>query len=146
MHATQHPTTVAEPTPAETLYQAAEYLDRHGWIQKRHYERFDAATPPACALGALAIVSYGYPYDDPFCDTFTDDAQVNSWHRFVTAEFALVTFLGLKYLNDPALPGSVQDWNDEASRTAAEVIASLRTAAALYPYDFAPDADGEVRS
>jgi hypothetical protein len=135
MHATQQPATGPDPTPADTFLRAADHLERHGWTQGAYYADYSNDTPPACVVGALAIAAYGYPHPDPHCDGFEpDDAVADSWHRFVTAEHHLHHYLGLRPIDpDSTDPETLYDWNDEDTRTGAEVIATLRAAAADYP-------------
>jgi len=136
MHATQPTPTVVDPTPADTLRHAADYLEVHGWCQKSYYGTWVAPNPPACTVGALAIVAYGYAHPEPFCDVFHDDeGQITCWSEFVNAEFALACYLGLHRTDeghDPDDIESVHDWNDAQGRSAVEVIATLRAAAQDY--------------
>jgi hypothetical protein len=131
MHATQPPRAGVDPTPADTLLRAADYLQRHGWTRGAYYATTNTDTPPACVTGALAIAAYGYPHPDPYSDAVHPDHPVaDSWHAFVTAEYRLSHHLGLKPADRDSLePETLYGWNDDPARTAAEVIATLRAAA-----------------
>lgn len=142
MHATHHPPNQPdrggfdEPTAGTTLRSAADYLTRHGWIQHGYFNAWDTPTPAACSLGALSIVSYGYPNPEPFDDTHTSDDQLDAWHRFCTAEYALCSFLGLDTISGTDRPEGVHDWNDNPDRSADEVIATLRAAATHHDHRY----------
>ena len=131
MHATQPDPAGVDPTPADTLMRAAEYLQRHGWTRGVFYATTNTDTPPACVTGALAIAAYGYPHPDPYSDTFHPDSPVaDCWHAFVTAEYRLSAHLGLKPAERDSLePETLYHWNDDPARTADEVIATLCAAA-----------------
>ena len=139
MHATQPPPTPGtgiadEPersATADVLRRAADHLTKHGWVQ-HHYYGTNHPHPAACAVGALAIAAYGYPHADPFSAAFDGPAsELDAWHLFVDAEFALAAYLGLHTIADgPALfDESIHGWNDHPSRTSTEVIAALNAAA-----------------
>jgi hypothetical protein len=130
MDATQQPPAGVDPTPADILLRAAEYLERHGWTRGVYYATI-TDTPPACVTGALAIAAYGFPHPDPYSDTFNPDSAVaDCWHAFVTAEHRLSAHLGLKPAERDSLePETLYGWNDDPARTPAEVIATLRGAA-----------------
>ena len=135
MHATQPDPPGVDPTPADTLIRAANYLARHGWTRGVYYADPTSGTPAACVTGALAIAAYGYPHPDPYSDIFTiDSADCEGWHRFVTAEHYLYRYLDLRPVDRDSLePETLYHWNDDPARTAAEVIATLRAAADEYP-------------
>lgn len=125
-----HPTHPIEPeatwTPADTLRNAAVYLTRYGWLQGAYYQP-GALTPPADVLGAIAMVVYGTPVDDP-----TDIALI-CWRDFADAAVTLADHLGITADFDTDagfdIEATIYDWNDDPGRTADEVIAALNAAA-----------------
>jgi hypothetical protein len=135
MHATQPQPSSApaalDPDPADTLRRAGEHLAQHGWIQHAYFDDHDSPQPAACALGALAIAAYGYANPDPYLDTFRPDDEelADAWHRFVTAEAALIDYLGLDCVDPTNEVCTVHSWNDSDGRTAADVITTLHAAA-----------------
>jgi hypothetical protein len=132
VHPTHNPVSPApaEPTPADTLRQAALYLTRHGWAQQDYLAfqpNAEQPFPPACAHGAIAAAAYGHP-------TIAPHSVDGELYRV----FALAVDVFDGYLAD--LYGDVQhyegragtSWNDEPDRTAEEVIAALNAAADQY--------------
>lgn len=90
---------------AADLRAAADVLERDGWVQ-RTWEWEGAR----CAASALGAVVYGAEDDG-------GDDEMNL--RYSAAITALKARVGI----------AVTVWNDEAGRTAAEVIDALRAAA-----------------
>ena len=135
MHATQPPPpakpSTVEPSPADLLRQAARYLAEHGWIQGSYYADPDAPSPAACAVGALAIAAYGYPNPNPYLHTLEPHgrAAAEAWQRFITAETALATYLGIDGLDPVDEVCTIHTWNDVDGRTATDVIDTLNAAA-----------------
>ena len=121
MNRTQHdePVTAVAPSPADLLRGAALYLRRHGWIQDDYYRPASAhtATPPACAVGAIAMAAYGHPVDAPSLHT---EPEVKDFHRAVDALDG--------YLQDTHA-ADLYTWNDTPGRTADQVITALQAAA-----------------
>jgi hypothetical protein len=117
---TQHPdaTTVGGTSPARTLRDAALYLSRHGWCQYAYYTMpAPTPTPPACAVGAIAVVCYGEPVDPV---VFDDEPE---WVDFDTAVTAADHHLTVTVGTD------LYSFNDSPHRTAGQVIAALYAAA-----------------
>ena len=112
--------TAVAPTPADLLRGAALYLRRHGWIQDDYYRpasSHTATTPPACAVGAIAMAAYGHAVDAPSLHT---EPEVKDFHRAVDALDG--------YLQDTHA-ADLYTWNDTDGRTAEQVITALHEAA-----------------
>jgi hypothetical protein len=119
------PAAEVEVTPADALRDAALYLQRHGWTQGELYREGNALTPPACAAGAIRCALLGAPL------------TAMTSHQRYDVDRALAVLAG--HVHDttddnpdiPADPpsGIVGDWNDAATRTAQQVIDTLRAAA-----------------
>jgi hypothetical protein len=120
----------ADPTPADLLRGAADYLETHGWHQGAVYNRRGhPITPPACAMGALYLVAYGdlftaenVGYEVEMTPAVRDALRLLSAHvvdttgRYPDHDFAEYrTVIG--------------DWNDDDRRTITDVTTALRTAA-----------------
>jgi hypothetical protein len=105
---------------ARVLRSAALYLERHGWITGAYYDSTTGSfTPPACMVGAIAMVCYGGPVDAPaqhFDDPgFLDFEQaVLHLDRYLLAEDSSESY----------------EFNDARGRTVEQVIDVLRKAAA----------------
>jgi hypothetical protein len=129
---TQPTVTGVEPTPAQTLRDAALYLERHGWIQGELYGDHIAVIPPACAVGAIRCALFGSPI-------------VTATYEQTTQADPIVGVLA-HHLHDTGndtppdtdewgptpwdSPNAIiTDWNDASGRTADEVIATLRAVA-----------------
>ena len=114
------PCVEAPGTAARVLQSAAVYLERHGWIQGAYYDSTTGSfAPPACLVGAIAMVCYGGPVDAPaqhFDDPgFLDfEAAVLHLDRYLLAEDGSESY----------------DFNDARGRTADQVTEVLRNAAA----------------
>jgi hypothetical protein len=129
MHPTHNPPEV-EQTPADVLRHAALYLSRHGWIQRTYYGT-PGPTPPACALGAIAMAAYGNPVAEPF------NVDQPGWSDYYNAAESFNDYLHLAGLmpDDPDSTGEngddfdVYDWNDLAATTGEQVITALQSAA-----------------
>ena len=68
------PATEMVTTPATTLRDAALYLERHGWTQGEFYfhdANHSTPTPPACAVGAIRVVTCGAAVSD--VELYRDD-------------------------------------------------------------------------
>jgi len=98
---------------SETLYKAADHIERRGWHQgyfwpgeKEAFEPPYVEGDPCCALGAIAVVENRDPV-----------------HETTAAMDYLAEHLGYK------MAAFVADWNDMGSRTKDEVLAALRGAA-----------------
>jgi hypothetical protein len=136
MHVTQNqpdsPATAEMTTPADTLRGTAHYIAVHGWTQGDYYSGDTTiAFPPACAIGAIAMVVYGRRHADPF--------DMTLGNRFEVIEAVDVFGDYLTRLDpvtdwdtDDMLVVEVPEWNDRDDRTAAEVIAALNAAADAY--------------
>jgi hypothetical protein len=123
--------TDVDPTPADILRGAAQYLQLHGWHQGSNYATGPhTLTPPACALGAIGMATFGHRIPD-------DQDHRADWRHFQRASDALDDYLTLNGAKTtiPELPeqygdcASVGDWNDAPGRTVGEVITALEAAA-----------------
>ncbi|GIH03390.1 hypothetical protein Rhe02_14570 [Rhizocola hellebori] len=116
-------------TVAATLLSAADYLERHGWIQASYYDNTAAVyTPPACLVGAIGIVCYGGPVDAP-AQMFDDPGFPDFEAAMVFLDFCVV------HATEGELT-SAYDYNDAKGRTADEVICLLRMVAFVWDYAF----------
>ncbi|GID91679.1 hypothetical protein ACFQFC_01365 [Amorphoplanes digitatis] len=121
----------APGTVARVLRSAAQYLERHGWIQGAYYDATSGSfTPPACLVGAIGMVCYGGPVDAPaqhFDDPGFLDFEEAVLHldRYLLAEDGSESY----EFND-ARGRRVEDvcrvLRDAASRSADELIDALR--------------------
>jgi hypothetical protein len=112
-------TTTISPSPADILRNAATYLTRHGWTQGAFYANLHQLSPPACALGAIAIIANGEVRHDPIVEDDTDPC----WR----AVKALCEYLyGYETL---AFGYYVDTWNDHENRTVDQVTRVLNNAA-----------------
>jgi hypothetical protein len=126
---TFNPDKIPADTTATTLRCAARYLSRHGWTQHTFYEFTDRAsdvlTPRVCAGGAIAIVSFGWPVDNPECNP--------EELREIEARRAAEQYLSaVDYLDDYLIEHNGMcsfTFNDVQGRTAIQVIAVLLRAA-----------------
>jgi hypothetical protein len=128
------PTTAGADTPAQVLRDAALYLERHGWTQGDYYALIDSPTRPACALGAICVAVRGTCLGALRASADTPEQR--------TAIRATADFLAHWLADhddkspncelgddDAILDLVVSDWNDDADRTKADVITTLRRAA-----------------
>lgn len=106
---------------SEALNEAADLLERDGWIQGRAHKNGGH-----CVIGAIGIVT-GYHLRQPHKDTFNSHAySLEEEHRadmdLVCREFAarIGKFGGV----------NIPLWNDDPLRTAEEVVKTVRAAAA----------------
>jgi hypothetical protein len=113
-------------TPARTLRDAALYLIRHGWIQGDGYgdTPVPTPTPPACVLGAIEAVTWGY----------ASSAALNVYDEWDALAGRVAWLPAIQVLEDYLITKStsytgIADWNDTPGRTSAEVVAALRAAA-----------------
>jgi hypothetical protein len=113
-------------TPADTLRNAAAYLTEHGWIQGMAFADHTAATPAACAYGAIRMAVGGHPRK------YVTQSQDVAIGRAIEA---LVEHLypGRNHgdLATTILPAQklVTEWNDHPDTTAGEAFAALAAAA-----------------
>lgn len=93
-------------TAREVLLKAADHIERYGWQQG------GAGSPhgPCCALGAIAAGPIVHGVSAPAAIAEAED-MLRDWIK----------------------RQAVSAWNDAPDRTAAEVIAALRGAAAGLP-------------
>jgi hypothetical protein len=126
-------TILAGITPADVLRGAALYLDRHGWHQGAYYpEHRDTPFPPACAIGAIRMAVCGQPV------TFAENLARPEWLLIRAACMLLAEYLDGDY--NPAdedgdaldAIGVIGAFNDDDSRTRAEVQHTLREAAYFF--------------
>jgi hypothetical protein len=134
MQATHTPPTngpcAAGERPSRLLRDTALYLQRHGWIQGSYYAHHHTATPPACVMGALALVIFGQPFP-------TAPYTQPGWADYKAAEDALLAHLDGIYQSDgdDSYPDpGLGDWNDQPHRTADQVITALHEAADAYDH------------
>jgi hypothetical protein len=107
----------ADDSVRDALLAAGKYLVEHGWNQREYYTDANAVHPAACVVGALSMVCYGYPAEDPANNVNhpayeTFDAAVGRLDWYITDTFG------------SALAG-VYGFNDADSRTVGEVLAVL---------------------
>lgn len=108
---------MTDKTAAQILTEAADIIDRNGWIQNRYYdiEQAGDGTPKAecrvCLLGALNIAMHGKP-------THLRDAS--------RPDFFWVLMRAVEREADAE---DAVDWNDTEGRTQDEVTALLRAVA-----------------
>ncbi|MEV4275855.1 DUF6197 family protein [Actinoplanes xinjiangensis] len=119
--AATHPDGADDPgSVPDVLRSAALYLERHGWCQGAY---FDASSggflPPACVVGAIAIVCYGGPVDAP--------AQMFAYEGFAEFEAAVLHLDRYLLVEDES---EAYEFNDAKGRTVEDVVHALRQAAA----------------
>ncbi len=123
MHPTQKQADPVVVTPADTLRNAAAYLERHGWVQGDYYFNPDGDfMPAACVLGAIGMSTHGTQLDHP------DDSGLATADDYWSARSALhghLTQTG--EIADES--ESTAQWNDRHGQTLEAVIASLNAAA-----------------
>src|SRR5215472_4086506 len=129
----------AQPVDAETvaftLRDAAKYLRLYGWIQGAYFDTdTDPFKPPACTVGAIAMVCYGHPYEAP--------AQRFGQHGHNEFE-ATVSYLD-QILKDTYGQDDVYTWNDDRARTVGEVIRVLHQVADDYGHADYPHQPGAL--
>jgi len=126
MKATHNPpaVTIAEPSPANILRAAVDYLQLYGWRKGGFFATTvtdPVAFAPACVAGAICTVAVGRMVEP--CDL--------PWGRDgYAAHRALTYFCG--YLHDGVdvcVADLIGDWNDENGRTVNDVILTLTDAA-----------------
>jgi hypothetical protein len=164
MHRTHNPTICAADTddlpevvtPADTLRGAARYLELHGWLQHSHYHppRDGQRFPAACADGAIGMAAYGGVTACPGREN--DHPAFRDYNRAFHHFNGYLQQLGWTPPCDPWCPGGtdcvcgndkdeiVFGWNDDDTRTAADVIAALRSAADDYDWQHAAPDDLET--
>ena len=114
-------TELQEP-PACVLRSAADYLERHGWIQGSYYDAASGVfAPPACMVGAIGMVCYGGPVDAP-AQHFDDPG-------FLDFEQAVLHLD--RYLLVAEDGTESYEFNDARGRTVEQVMDVLRKAAAV---------------
>jgi len=120
------PTSAVEvDEPRATLLATGRYLFTHGWIQQDYYANSGSLHPAACLVGALAMVSYGYPAEAP-AENFSHPA----FDTFEAAMCRLGGFLTHTYGRDL---GDVYTFNDTPGRNVGEVLTMLHDAAMSDP-------------
>ena len=108
---------MTDKTAAQILTEAADIIDRNGWIQGDYWDtdQEEHGTPEAecrvCLYGAINIAVHGSP-NHPQADRRPDFL----WDMTAAVE-------------REAGPMHLDDWNDTAGRTQDEVTALLRTVA-----------------
>jgi hypothetical protein len=121
----------ADDSVRDVLLAAAQYLSEHGWNQHSFYADTHTANPAACTVGALSMVCYGYPAESPTLN-YTHPA-----HRtFDAALYRVECYVDATRDDDDDDEydtSGVVIFNDASGRTAAEVVAMLRDAAAWVP-------------
>lgn len=104
-------------TAKQILTEAADIIERNGWVQGRFYDyrQFRAGTPrvdcSVCLVGAINIAMWGDP---------VHPLRVGRPEFYWQIMDALEVQAGTE---------SVDDWNDAGDRTAEEVTTLLRTTA-----------------
>jgi hypothetical protein len=97
------------------LLDAADYIEKNGWLQDGYFE-YDDATGPACIVGAIVGRAC---YDD--------------WIDYNKPQRKALTHLAMSIVpmidDDIGIDGTVTCWNDQPGRTEEEVIAKLREVA-----------------
>ena len=133
------PGALADLTPADILRCAARYLELHGWNQGTYYAPTeDNPFPPACVDGAIGMAAYGRV---TFLALAPDrDPAFRDYTRAVTY---LVDYLDLNTFTGCDNPNPF-DWNDRPTRTAEQVITTLRAAADDYDWSHATADDLET--
>ncbi|GLY97645.1 hypothetical protein [Actinoplanes sp. NBRC 103695] len=139
-------------TPAVILRGAARYLAIRGWVQNVYYGGTPGdAFPPACADGAIGLAAFGFCHPTPM--NATDVPGFRSYN--IARAFLNAHLIGLGYRPpcDPWCPEGeyclcandttevVFAWNDDDTRTAAEVIAAFNDAADDYDLTHGPSYD-----
>ncbi len=108
-------------TVAATLRHAARYLSRNGWVQHSYYRMTAKLNPAACIVGALGMVCYGSPVEDPL-----GQFGMPGFAEFEAAYAYLEDFVSVAY------GYGVFAYNDTPGRTTATVIAELSRAASIW--------------
>jgi hypothetical protein len=117
--------TLTEQRAAVLLAQAAELIEQRGWWQGDLWPEAADNLPyvigdPCCVLGALAVASGVWHYD-----------QVTELFRrpdYVVAVEALITQINAGQPESEHVR-DIYTWNDNPRRTAGEVVRTLRAAA-----------------
>ena len=139
MHRTHNPTGRAADTadrsvgtPADILRGAARYLETHGWTQGDYYTP-ERPFPPACVIGAIGMAAHGVVTDCPHLDgpNPRDCNLAFSSFRAYLLDHGHITAFGDDWSTEPTTTG---EWNDRDDQSAANVIATLRAAAADYDH------------
>jgi hypothetical protein len=119
MVASAEPLCVSCATVSRVLLSAALYLDRHGWIQGGYFDATTGVfTPPACIVGAIAMVCYGGPVDAP--------AQMFDHPGFADFEQAVLRLDRYLLVENGS---ESYEFNDAKGRKVEDVIGVLREAA-----------------
>jgi hypothetical protein len=88
---------------ADVLDDAADYIEKHGWVQGAAFDDYLHRTPAACAYGALSQV-----------------AADGQGRVLYAAQRDLEVFVGTRWIGE---------WNDDPARTKQEVLDAFRAAA-----------------
>lgn len=121
-------------TTSEVLDLAADDIQRNGWEQGLAGMRVDG---PHCILGAIGSVlsSTAYPSNCPTVDDLNFVGLAYDMHEVgkSPAGEAMIDYLPTPAWSTSGMPSysQVYRWNDASSRTAEEVVAALRAAAAI---------------
>src|SRR5688572_3940603 len=104
MHTIQPQPVEADPSPAQTLRDAAVYLARCGWTQGEMFDNPERPTPAACVFGAIRMAVCGGPLE-----TYTDGqaAQVGFAVRVFARHLDTVYWAGLDSLHEDTFPDDV---------------------------------------
>ncbi|MGW4679120.1 DUF6197 family protein [Micromonospora taraxaci] len=135
MNPTQKPThtpaALADLTPADILRCAARYLELRGWHKGTYYapSTADNPFPPACTVGAIGLACFGET-DPPMAYNRPE------WPLYLRTQRYLVDYLdradAVQTHDGDLIVTLLFDWNDEADRDEADVIANLRDTADDY--------------
>lgn len=94
---------------ADILDRAADVIERNGWYQDFYFDLGTDLPPTECPVCLLGAISIAMGNRSPKTEVFGSPAEI-----------AMERYLGVV---------AVADWNDDANRTVAEVLAALRGAA-----------------
>jgi hypothetical protein len=110
----------ASVTAKQVLRSAALYLQRYGWIQGAYYDATSQTfTPAACMVGAIGMVCYGGPVEAP-AQHFDDPGYLDFEEAVLHLDRYLLVEDGTE----------AYEFNDAKGRTLADVLNTLRSAAA----------------
>lgn len=113
---------------AAILDKAADYLDEYGWCRGHVYQPGDTSTHPrACAIGAIAYVTFGRPVDT-LANGVPPKDSVHAAEARHTIGYLANRVDDLRWDDDTAPDEIVGDWNDSRP-DATTVIDQLRAAA-----------------
>jgi hypothetical protein len=113
-------------TPADTLRNAAAYLAEHGWIQGMAFADHTAATPAACAYGAIRMAAGGTPTRHT---TAEQDTTIGHAIESLAMHLYPGRFRGDIASTVRSAQKLVTEWNDHRNTTADAMVAALTGAA-----------------